>query len=201
MALNLNTKKKLCKILSNGPIPELGNITGPVLYPTRIPMNRIVNMVQHGRKVIEVNPKDHNQTIQLTLTNVMKDNFITKDEYISKYINVPKQSTKEVIPPAKTPEPVVEVPKVDEPATPEVNEPEVTEEVVPVPSEEPEEEKKEETPENPIEDKIVFTPVTTTPEEEKDASDPVVNPDFNSRNANSYRNEYNGGGKKKHHRR
>ena len=78
---------------------------------------------------------------------------------------------------------------------------EVTEEVVPVPSEEPEEEKKEETPENPIEDKIVFTPVTTTPEEEKDASDPVVNPDFNSRNANSYRNEYNGGGKKKHHRR
>ena len=196
MALNLNTKKKLFKILSNGPIPELGNITGPVLYPTRIPMNRIVNMVQHGRKVIEVNPKDHNQTIQLTLTNVMKDNFITKDEYISKYINVPKQSTKEVTPPAKTPEPIVEVPKVEEPATPEV-----TEEVVPVPAEEPEEEKKEETPENPIEDKIVFTPVTTTPEEEKDASDPVVNPDFNSRNANSYRNEYNGGGKKKHHRR
>ena len=196
MALNLNTKKKLCKILSNGPIPELGNITGPVLYPTRIPMNRIVNMVQHGRKVIEVNPKDHNQTIQLTLTNVMKDNFITKDEYISKYINVPKQSTKEVTPPAKTPEPVVEIPKVEEPATPEV-----TEEVVTVPAEEPEEEKKEETPENPIEDKIVFTPVTTTPEEEKDASDPVVNPDFNSRNANSYRNEYNGGGKKKHHRR
>lgn len=193
MALNLNTKKKLCKILSNGPIPELGNITGPVLYPTRIPMNRIVNMVQHGRKVIEVNPKDHNQTIQLTLTNVMKDNFITKDEYISKYINVPKQSTKEVTPPAKTPEPVVEVPKVEEPATPEV-----TEEVVPVPAEEPEEEKKEE---SPVKAEIVFTPVTTTPEEEKDSSDPVVNPDFNSRNANSYRNEYNGGGKKKHHRR
>ena len=196
MALNLNTKKKLCKILSNGPIPELGNITGPVLYPTRIPMNRIVNMVQHGRKVIEVNPKDHSQTIQLTLTNVMKDNFITKEEYISKYINVPKQSTKEVTPPAKTPEPVVEVPKVEEPATPEV-----IEEVVPVPTEEPEEEKKEETLENPIDDKIVFTPVTTTPKEEKDASDPVVNPDFNSRNANSYRNEYNGGGKKKHYRR
>ena len=193
MALNLNTKKKLCKILSNGPIPELGNITGPVLYPTRIPMNRIVNMVQHGRKVIEVNPKDHNQTIQLTLTNVMKDNFITKDEYISKYINVPKQSTKEVTPPAKTPEPVVEAPKVTVPETPEV-----TEEVVPVPAEEPEEEKKEE---SPVEAEIVFTPVTTTPEEEKDASDPVVNPDFNSRNANSYRNEYNGGGKKKHHRR
>lgn len=190
MALNLNTKKKLCKILSNGPIPELGNITGPVLYPTRIPMNRIVNMVQHGRKVIEVNPKDHSQTIQLTLTNVMKDNFITKDEYISKYINVPKQSTKEVTPPAKTPEPVVEAPKVTVPETPEI-----TEEVVPVPAEE---EKKEE---SPVEAEIVFTPVTTTPEEEKDASDPVVNPDFNSRNANSYRNEYNGGGKKKHHRR
>ena len=196
MALNLNTKKKLCKILSNGPIPELGNITGPVLYPTRIPMNRIVNMVQHGRKVIEVNPKDHSQTIQLTLTNVMKDNFITKEEYISKDINVPKQSTKEVTPPAKTPEPVVEVPKVEEPATPEI-----IEEVVPVPTEEPEEEKKKETLENPIDDKIVFTPVTTTPKEEKDASDPVVNPDFNSRNANSYRNEYNGGGKKKHYRR
>ena len=75
MAKTLNTKRKLCKVLTNGPISELGGITGPILYPCRIDLRKVSNMVQHGKAVVEVNPKNHKETIRLNIQNVNKDNF------------------------------------------------------------------------------------------------------------------------------
>lgn len=81
MAKTLNSKKKLCMIKTNGPIAELGGITGPILYPCRIDMRKVINMVQHGIRVIEVNPKNQSETVQLTIQNVTKDNFPDPPKY------------------------------------------------------------------------------------------------------------------------
>ena len=75
MAKTLNTKRKLCKVLTNGPLSELGGITGPIVYPCRIDLRKVVNMVQHGKVVIEVNPKNHKETVRLNIQNVNKNNF------------------------------------------------------------------------------------------------------------------------------
>ena len=193
MAMNLNSKKKLCKVLSNGPIPELGNITGPVLYPTKIPMNKVINMVQHGRKVLEVNPKNYSQTVLLNIKNVMSNNFPEPE----KYVNVPTQVETKVEKPvqpeqpkveeslAKTLFPNVEPPKVEEVSVPAVED--VTENV---------------TATTVDSSDIIITPITTTPETAKSETDPTIVPDFNSYTSNQYKYEYNGnnGGKKKHRR-
>lgn len=95
MAKTLNTKRKLCKVLTNGPISELGGITGPIVYPCRLDLRKVINMVQHGKVVIEVNPKNHNETVRLNIQNVNKNNFPEPDRI--------KLDT----PPVKTPAPVV----------------------------------------------------------------------------------------------
>jgi hypothetical protein len=90
MAQTLNTSKKLCKVMTNGPIPELGYITGPVAYPCRIDLRKVVNMVQHGHKVYEVNPKNHNEQVLLTIQNVNKNNFPDPEKYV-----LPQETKKE----------------------------------------------------------------------------------------------------------
>ena len=95
MAKTLNTKRKLCKVLTNGPLPELRGITGPIVYPCRIDMRKVINMVQHGKVVIEVNPKNQKEEVRLNIQNVNKDNF-------------PEPERIELdTPPVKTPTPVV----------------------------------------------------------------------------------------------
>lgn len=81
MAKTLNSKMKLCKVMTNGPIMELGGITGPILYPCRLDLRKVINMVHHGIRVIEVNPKNHKETIELNIQNVSLNNFPDKPKY------------------------------------------------------------------------------------------------------------------------
>ena len=78
MGTVLNPKRKLCRVATNGPIPELGGIAGPVKGPTMIDMRTVVNMVQHGRVVYEINPKNYKEEVRLTIRNVNQNNFPDK---------------------------------------------------------------------------------------------------------------------------
>lgn len=66
MSLVLNEKKRVCNILTNGPIAELGFITGPA-YGCRLTTNTIVKLVSNGRKVYEVDPSGKNEPVLLTV--------------------------------------------------------------------------------------------------------------------------------------
>lgn len=116
------TKVKTCIINSNGPIAELGFITGPVLTPSRIEIDTIGKMVRNGKKVVEINPINKQETVLLTLDNFDKDNFGTA----KKVVEVVKEETpvEETVETAgeesdeeKTEEPVVEETPVEEAKT------------------------------------------------------------------------------------
>lgn len=96
MGTILNPKRKLVKVLTNGPIPELGNIAGPIMYPCRINMRSIVNMVQNGKKVVEINPNNYDETVELNIQNVNKDNFPAPDKYVMPTIPVETKKEPEV---------------------------------------------------------------------------------------------------------
>ena len=81
MAKQLNSKMKLCLVYHNGPILLLGGIAGPILKPCNIDLRKVVNMVQQGIRVIEVNPKNHKETVELSIQNVMLDNFPEKPKF------------------------------------------------------------------------------------------------------------------------
>ena len=81
MAKTLNSKMKLCKVIHNGPIMALGGVTGPILYPCRIDLRKVINMVHQGIRVVEVNPKNHKETIELTIQNVSLNNFPETPKY------------------------------------------------------------------------------------------------------------------------
>lgn len=72
-----NTQKdsKLVVVKTPGVLKELGYITGPIIHPSRIKLAKIVNMVNNGKVVFEVNPKNQEERVQLTRLNVTHDNF------------------------------------------------------------------------------------------------------------------------------
>lgn len=82
MATLLNEKKKLCLVKTNGRLPELGNIAGPILSPCKINLRTVINMVQNGKVVYEVNPKNHSQQVLLTIQNVQKNNFPDQEKVV-----------------------------------------------------------------------------------------------------------------------
>ena len=71
---------KLVVVKSTGVLKELGYISGPILHPSRIKMQKIVAMVNNGKIVYEVNPKDQKEQVLLTRLNVSADNFSEKKE-------------------------------------------------------------------------------------------------------------------------
>lgn len=84
MGTTLNPKRKTCIIKTNGPIVEMGNINGPVLMPCRITLDVLSKMVANGKVVYEINPKNPDEQVKLTVHNVMNDNFMTKEEIMAK---------------------------------------------------------------------------------------------------------------------
>ena len=66
---------KLVTIASKGSLVELGGITGPVINPCRLPVAKIVELLNGHKKVFEVNPNNKSEKIQLTLKNVKAKNF------------------------------------------------------------------------------------------------------------------------------
>ena len=71
-------KEKLCVVLADGRIPELGGIIGPVAVPTKIAYSSIVSMLNRGLPVYEVNPKNVIERVRLTFRNVNAVNFMKK---------------------------------------------------------------------------------------------------------------------------
>lgn len=73
--VNASDQSKLVIIKGSGNIREMGNICAPILNPQYVSISIIAKLVSSGRTVLEVNPDDRNQTVQLTLANVRSDNF------------------------------------------------------------------------------------------------------------------------------
>ena len=80
--VNTNQKRLATKkvvVMTMGIIPELGGISGPILTPQDLPIGIVQSMVNGRRKVYECNPKDTNERILLTVSNVNADNFKPKE--------------------------------------------------------------------------------------------------------------------------
>ena len=72
-------EKKLVVIKSIGTIAELGGIKGPIDNPFRLDVKTLIKMVTKYR-IFEVNPKNIEDTILLTISNVRENNFINEPE-------------------------------------------------------------------------------------------------------------------------
>lgn len=68
MAKVLNGEKRLCDVMFNGPIVELGCINGPA-YKCRLTTSQIHTLVGNGKKVYEINPLVSGQKVLLTAAN------------------------------------------------------------------------------------------------------------------------------------
>lgn len=73
-------EQKLITVNSAGTITELGGISGPVLNPCYVPIPTITALLNHHRVVYEVNPKNYNEKIRLSLKTLTKKNFTSEDE-------------------------------------------------------------------------------------------------------------------------
>ena len=71
--------RKLVVVLEGGTIPELNNIGGPIVHPTRIELKNIAALVKNHKNVYECDPSDPNneeKRIKLTtLEQVTGNNF------------------------------------------------------------------------------------------------------------------------------
>ena len=79
--------QKLIIVESSGVISELGGISGPILNPCYVPVHTILTMLNHHRKVLEVNPKNYNDRIRLSLKNLNKNNFSDSEEFAKEKTN------------------------------------------------------------------------------------------------------------------
>lgn len=73
MILSENCKYVI--ILSHGELPELGGILGPIRRPTEVQIPKLVSMLNRGKEIYDVNPKNTKEMVRLTMANVKKDNF------------------------------------------------------------------------------------------------------------------------------
>lgn len=69
---------RLFVVLSDGKIPELGNIRGPITRPCKMELSKVIHMVNRGLDVREVNPVNSNDQVRLTFKNVSVANFEKK---------------------------------------------------------------------------------------------------------------------------
>lgn len=70
-------KTKYVTIESYGNIPGLGGLLGPITTPTHIDIDIIIALINGGKVVYEVNPRNVKEKIRLTRTNVLSNNFDT----------------------------------------------------------------------------------------------------------------------------
>lgn len=160
-------KRKFVQIPVNGPIAELGFITGPV-GPTYVNLSSVIKMVQNGKLIYEVDPANHAHKVKLDITNVKKNN-IAEPVKFEKPIATDSEPTPVV-------EEVKEVEKTPEPEKVETVEEEV---------------KPEEVVEETKADDVVNEEVTT-PEEKKDEKKETANnivKQYNAQKQNNYKNK------------
>ena len=110
MAVTLNAKnKRKCDVICHGPIVELGHILGPV-YGAKLATSSIIRLVSNGRKVYEIDPKNPNNKVLLTVANCSTSPFGVE---IVATPTAPAPVVKPVVEPVKT---IVEE-KVEEPVS------------------------------------------------------------------------------------
>lgn len=117
MAVKLNEPIRICKILTTGPVAVLGGISGPI-NKCKLTNKQIISVMRSGHKVAEYNPDGSGRTLELTLENNGASPF-TQAAPKLKEIPKAKKSVENQAPvkePVKesVPEPVVEVPPVEE---------------------------------------------------------------------------------------
>ena len=88
--------QKLIVVESVGTIGELGGISGPVLSPCYVPITTINSMLNHHRRVYEVNPDNYNERVPLSLKNLRKENFVRKNPTVKPRM-APDITTKAVV--------------------------------------------------------------------------------------------------------
>lgn len=65
---------RICSIKTNGPIEELGNITGPI-HRCKLEVPTIISMIHHGHKIYELNPDNLDESVLLDITNIVPSPF------------------------------------------------------------------------------------------------------------------------------
>lgn len=68
------TDIRLCSVETNGPIKEMGNITGPI-RKCRLELPKILSMINNGHVIYELNPENLSDRVRLTLTNAIPSPF------------------------------------------------------------------------------------------------------------------------------
>lgn len=66
---------RLFVVLADGKIPELGGIRGPITKPTAIDIPIVIDMVNRGLPVEEVNPANYADRVRMTFGNIHSQNF------------------------------------------------------------------------------------------------------------------------------
>lgn len=117
MAVKLNEPIRICKILTSGPVAVLGGISGPI-NKCKLTNKQIVSIMRSGHKVAEYNPDGSGRAVELTLENNGISPF-TQAAPKLKETPKTKKSVENQTPvkePVKesVPEPVVEIPPVEE---------------------------------------------------------------------------------------
>ena len=90
----MNYTSKLVTIESIGKIHSLGGLNGPITTPTKIKIETIIELINSGKVVYEVNPTNLKDKIRLTRLNVYKNNFV-KPEPVKVKHNAPKVVVKD----------------------------------------------------------------------------------------------------------
>ena len=67
---------RLFVVLADGKIPELGSIRGPITKPTAIDIPIVIDMVNRGLPVEEVNPANYTERVRMTFGNMHSQNFV-----------------------------------------------------------------------------------------------------------------------------
>lgn len=67
---------RLFVVLADGKIPELGGIRGPITKPTAIDISIVIDMVNRGLPVEEVNPANYTERVRMTFGNMHSQNFV-----------------------------------------------------------------------------------------------------------------------------
>ena len=68
-------RTKLVTVESAGKLAALNGLLGPITTPTVLDVNIIISLINSGKVVYEVNPRNVKEKIRLDRVNVLKANF------------------------------------------------------------------------------------------------------------------------------
>ena len=101
MGIKLNEEKRKCCIMDNGPIIELGCITGPV-YNCLLTTEQIINLVSNKKHVYEINPLNTMEKVLLTMGTCESSVFkLPEKQEIPEPIIPPLEKVEQIVSPYK----------------------------------------------------------------------------------------------------